>query len=422
MGTRCSFAILSDEMSDKTLNMILLHVCDATPATAVTDAKWRCQGMMSGIGSVSRRWRHLAKVALMGEKRAWLTVQVADVEACTTCFPRALSLRIVGDAWAGDIAAMLKSTSLMRLTIRNNTLMRGCEGLGQLVGLRDLYIEECSELHDAAALSSLMNLTTLHVMPCNKLDATLLAPSLARMTGLASLNLPVIDVGAAGAASLALSLKSMTLLTSLGLSYVTSANQPLRAWASLARSLALMAQLTSLRLGGNYFGTAGAASLEPSLAQMTRLTLLDLHLNDLGAAGATSLAPSLARMREMTSLNLHENHLGAAGATSSRTVLWFWAAVRRMTNEERSALLLFCTGSARAPATGFAHLVGYSGQQQRFRLQRVEMSSERFPAAATCFNTIRLPDSYTDEAQLLGRLQRAMREAKGFDEGAVAAV
>jgi E3 ubiquitin-protein ligase HACE1 len=43
---------------------------------------------------------------------------------------------------------------------------------------------------------------------------------------------------------------------------------------------------------------------------------------------------------------------------SSRTVLWFWAAVRRMTNEERSALLLFCTGSARAPATGFAHLMG----------------------------------------------------------------
>jgi hypothetical protein len=105
---------------------------------------------------------------------------------------------------------------------------------------------------------------------------------------------------------------------------------------------------------------------------------------------------------------------------SSRTVLWFWAAVRRMTNEERSALLLFCTGSARAPATGFAHLMGYAGQRQRFRLQRVEGSSERFPTASTCFNTIRLPDSYTDEAQLLGRLRRAMREAEGFDEGAVA--
>ena len=99
--------------------------------------------------------------------------------------------------------------------------------------------------------------------------------------------------------------------------------------------------------------------------------------------------------------------------------------MRRITNEERSALLLFCTGSARPPATGFAHLMGYSGdsqraEPQRFRLQRVEGSSERFPTASTCFNTIRLPGSYTDEAQLLGRLRRAMREAEGFDEGAVA--
>ena len=63
---------------------------------------------------------------------------------------------------------------------------------------------------------------------------------------------------------------------------------------------------------------------------------------------------------------------------------------------------------------------GYSGRQQRFRLQRIEGSSERFPTAATCFNTIRLPGSYKDEAQLLGRLRRALREAEGFDEGAVA--
>ena len=34
----------------------------------------------------------------------------------------------------------------------------------------------------------------------------------------------------------------------------------------------------------------------------------------------------------------------------------------------------------------------------------------------------RVRDSYTDEAQLLERLRRAMREAEGFDEGAVAAV
>ena len=104
----------------------------------------------------------------------------------------------------------------------------------------------------------------------------------------------------------------------------------------------------------------------------------------------------------------------------SPTVRWFWSAVRCMINEERSSLLHFCTGSARVPATGFATLMGYSGQQQRFRLQRAEGCSERLPTALTCFNTLRLPDAYAGEAQLLERLRCAMREVQGFDEGAVA--
>jgi len=104
---------------------------------------------------------------------------------------------------------------------------------------------------------------------------------------------------------------------------------------------------------------------------------------------------------------------------SSATVRWFWAAVRRMTNEERGKLLRFCTGSTCAPATGFRQLMGYSGQQQRFRLQCVVGSSERLPTASTCFNTLRLPSSYAGEAQLLERLRCAMLEAGGFDEGAV---
>ena len=95
---------------------------------------------------------------------------------------------------------------------------------------------------------------------------------------------------------------------------------------------------------------------------------------------------------------------------------------------QRAQLLQFCTGSARAPATGFAELMGYGGNQQRFCLQRVrplrralvtfahawlrkherialteltemprrlaeqvEGEGGRLPTAATCFNTLRLP-------------------------------
>jgi Leucine-rich repeat (LRR) protein len=45
--------------------------------------------------------------------------------------------------------------------------------------------------------------------------------------------------------------------------------------ASLAPSLALMAQLMSLDLSFNDIRAVGAASLAPSLARMTRLTSLD---------------------------------------------------------------------------------------------------------------------------------------------------
>ena len=42
---------------------------------------------------------------------------------------------------------------------------------------------------------------------------------------------------------------------------------------------------------------------------------------------------------------------------------------------QRAQLLQFCTGSARAPATGFAGLMGYADNQQQFCLQRVRRSA-----------------------------------------------
>ena len=36
------------------------------------------------------------------------------------------------------------------------------------------------------------------------------------------------------------------------------------------------------------------------------------------------------------------------------------SVVKEMSSAERAKLLAFCTGSARAPATGFANLMGFS--------------------------------------------------------------
>jgi len=106
-------------------------------------------------------------------------------------------------------------------------------------------------------------------------------------------------------------------------------------------------------------------------------------------------------------------------SAGSDQVKWFWAEVRGMTPEERGQLLFFCTGSARAPATGFANLMGYSGQQQRFTIERDDRGTERPPTAATCFNTLKLPP-YASTETLAAKL-RLTCWAEGFHEGAVAA-
>jgi hypothetical protein len=300
------------DLPEQVLIMIVSRVRDVRPATAEEDARSLYADVMHGIGSVSRLWRRLAKGVLMGDELAWLRVRGAAAAAeCISAFPRALSLRIVGDARAGDIGAVLGSRSVMRLALATNNVMRGCEGLGQ--GLRALYIEECGRLRDAAALSSLIDLRTLHVTFCRRLRAASLASSLVPMAQLTSLNLEENSIGAAGAASLAPSLARMTLLTSLNLSCNSIGDVGA---ASLAPSLATMAQLTSLYLGYNAIGDAGAASLAPSVARMAQLTSLDLAMNAIGDAGAASLAPSLALMAQLTSLDLSYNAIGAAGAAS----------------------------------------------------------------------------------------------------------
>ena len=89
-----------------------------------------------------------------------------------------------------------------------------------------------------------------------------------------------------------------------------------------------------------------------------------------------------------------------------------------MTPEERGQLLFFCTGSTRAPAAGFVNLMGYSGQQRRFTIERDDRGIERTPTAATCFNTLKLPP-YASAETLAAKL-RLIFWAEGFHEGAVA--
>ena len=110
----------------------------------------------------------------------------------------------------------------------------------------------------------------------------------------------------------------------------------------------------------------------------------------------------------------------------SQTTIFFWAVICDMSIDERAALLAYATGSPKAPATGFADMVGYNGQQQRFTLSMPGREDDanppvdlRLPTASTCFNTLYLP-TYSTKAVLCERLQFAIRESSGFDEAAIA--
>ena len=106
---------------------------------------------------------------------------------------------------------------------------------------------------------------------------------------------------------------------------------------------------------------------------------------------------------------------------NSNQVRWFWALVRSMTTEERSRLLYFCTGSMRPPATGFGSLMGYNGQEdEQFTIASIDgAEAGRLPTAAACFNKLNLP-AYPTENELRAKLNSALIESEGFNEGAVA--
>ena len=148
------------ELPEELLAMIVLLLRDSTSASANAEARSLYAGLMGGIGSVCGSWRRLVKGVLMGDELAWLRVQcAAEAAECLSSFPHAKSLRIVGDAAAGEMVSALGSGSVTRLAIANNSVVRNCEGLSQLVGLRSLYITECRNL--APSLGGMTQLTSL---------------------------------------------------------------------------------------------------------------------------------------------------------------------------------------------------------------------------------------------------------------------
>lgn len=98
----------------------------------------------------------------------------------------------------------------------------------------------------------------------------------------------------------------------------------------------------------------------------------------------------------------HANHI---------VIQWFWRVILSFSNEMRSRLLQFVTGTSRVPMNGFKELYGSNGLQS-FTIEKWG-SPENLPRSHTCFNRIDLPP-YESYQELRNKLIKAIEGSETF--------
>ncbi|XP_040174816.1 E3 ubiquitin-protein ligase HECW2 [Anopheles arabiensis] len=92
-------------------------------------------------------------------------------------------------------------------------------------------------------------------------------------------------------------------------------------------------------------------------------------------------------------------------------IMWFWAVIERMSNEQRLRLLQFVTGTSSIPHDGFAGLRGSNGLR-RFCIEKWGKANA-LPRSHTCFNRLDLPPYPTPDV-LYEKLVLAVEETNTF--------
>ena len=89
----------------------------------------------------------------------------------------------------------------------------------------------------------------------------------------------------------------------------------------------------------------------------------------------------------------------------SNMIRWFWECVNEWSEDKKRKLLMFCTGSDRAPIRGLGGL--------RLTISKNGGDSELLPTSHTCFNHLLLPE-YASKDKLKRLLELALDNAHGF--------
>ncbi|KAA3679272.1 E3 ubiquitin-protein ligase NEDD4-like, partial [Paragonimus westermani] len=138
------------------------------------------------------------------------------------------------------------------------------------------------------------------------------------------------------------------------------------------------------------------------LIDLETLKIFDANELELLICGLQDISVSDWKAHTQYKGEYHPNH---------PVIVNYWKAVYTFTNELRSRLLQFVTGTSRVPMNGFAELWGSSGPQ-KFTIE-CWGSVDQLPRAHTCFNRLDLPP-YPTFKELRTKLIIAIENAEGF--------
>ncbi|XP_037933609.1 E3 ubiquitin-protein ligase Nedd-4-like isoform X1 [Teleopsis dalmanni] len=139
-----------------------------------------------------------------------------------------------------------------------------------------------------------------------------------------------------------------------------------------------------------------------SVIPLNLIKIFDEHELELLMCGIQNIDVKDWRENTLYKGDYHMNHI---------IIQWFWRAVLSFSNEMRSRLLQFVTGTSRVPMNGFKELYGSNGPQM-FTIEKWG-TPNNYPRAHTCFNRLDLPP-YEGYVQLKDKLIKAIEGSQGF--------
>uniref|UniRef100_A0A1B6C7J7 E3 ubiquitin-protein ligase n=1 Tax=Clastoptera arizonana TaxID=38151 RepID=A0A1B6C7J7_9HEMI len=138
------------------------------------------------------------------------------------------------------------------------------------------------------------------------------------------------------------------------------------------------------------------------LVPLNLIKIFDEHELELLMCGIQNIDVKDWKLNTLYKGDYHPNNI---------TIQWFWRVVLSFSNEMRSRLLQFVTGTSRVPMNGFKELYGSNGPQM-FTIEKWG-TPENYPRAHTCFNRLDLPP-YESYQQLRDKLIKAIEGSQGF--------